>query len=124
MPCHSRLLASYLLEYLSDCPKQVTQTKCMAWHLHLFKINKYGKYTLHLSCHSYHWMAGWVFRISRGRHNSRSACYCSYCHSNKAYTGKKRVKNYRRAKWSLPRPLNRQSINLEEVMFFVLAFLA
>ena len=114
MPCHSRLLASYLLEYLSDYPKQVTQTKCMAQHLHLFKINKYGKYTLHLSRNSNYWMAGWVFRISRGRHHSYSACHCSYCHSNKAYTGKKRVKNQPQSKieWSLPRPLNRQSVNL------------
>jgi hypothetical protein len=36
-------------------------------------------------------MAVGVFRVSRGKHHSSSACSCSYCHSSKAYPGKKRI---------------------------------
>ena len=32
----------------------------------IFKIKKYGKYTLHLGRHSYYWLAVRVFRVSRG----------------------------------------------------------
>jgi len=57
----------------------------------LFKTNNYGKYTLHLSCDSYHWMVVRLFRFSCGRHHPCFTCSCSYCNSNKAYSGKERL---------------------------------
>jgi len=74
------------------------------------KNKKYGKYTLHRGGHSYYWMAGWIFRVSRGGHHSCSARYCSNCHSNKAYPGKKRIVNPGRDAWSL-RPATEQTNN-------------
>jgi len=72
--------------------QKINQTKCNAQKSASFKTKENGKYTLHPGRYSYYWLAGWVFRVSRGRHHSYFTCYCSHRHSSKAYTGKERVK--------------------------------
>ena len=62
--------------------------------LQRFKINDYGKFTLHYRRHTGYRLAYWIYRLRCRRYYSHFTCNCYHSSTDTGYTRKKVYLNH------------------------------